>query len=81
MIVTVKLFARARELAERGEVRVDVPDGATVAQLRRQLREDVPALTGMLDRCAVAVDEEFANEDTILRETSEVALIPPVSGG
>ena len=81
MIVTVKLFARARELAERGEVRVDVPDGATVTQLRRRLREDAPALAGLLDRCRVAVDEEFADEDTVLRETSEVALIPPVSGG
>lgn len=81
MIVTVKLFARARELAKRGEVRVEVADGATVAQLRRRLREDVPALASLLDRCVVAVDEEFANEDVVLGETSEVALIPPVSGG
>jgi molybdopterin converting factor subunit 1 len=81
MIVTVKLFARARDLAGCPEARVELADNATVAHLRRRLREDVPDLVGLLDRCRVAVDEEFAGDDVVLRETSEVALIPPVSGG
>jgi molybdopterin converting factor small subunit len=45
------------------------------------LREDVPALGSLLGRCVVAVDEEFADEGMVVRESSEVALIPPVSGG
>jgi molybdopterin converting factor subunit 1 len=81
MIVTVKLFARARDLAGRDEVRVELADGATVAQLRRRLAEEAPALGGLLTRCRVAVDEEFADGGAVLRESSEVALIPPVSGG
>jgi molybdopterin synthase catalytic subunit len=60
---------------------VDVPEGATVAQLRHQLARLVPALTGLLDRSAIAVNDEFAEPTTPLREKHEVALLPPVSGG
>jgi len=77
----VKLFARARDLAGAAEVAVDLPDAATVADLRRRLAADRPALAGLLQRCAVAVDNEFADSDTPLSPTAEVALLPPVSGG
>jgi molybdopterin converting factor small subunit len=35
----------------------------------------------MLERCAVAVDAEFARDEQALSEGQEVALLPPVSGG
>jgi molybdopterin synthase catalytic subunit/molybdopterin synthase sulfur carrier subunit len=70
MKVTVKLFARAREVAGAAEVRVELPEGATVGALRERLRAEFPRLAGLLPRCVVAV-----------QEGDEVALIPPVSGG
>lgn len=77
----VRLFARARELAGRGEVEVTLPAGATVAQLRAALAEQVPALGGFVGRCAVAVGGAYAADGDALGEGAEVALIPPVSGG
>ena len=59
-MTTVRLFARARDLAGADFVIVDLPEGATVAEVRRRLAERVPALGALLARCAVAVDEEFA---------------------
>jgi molybdopterin converting factor subunit 1 len=81
MTVTVQLFARGRDLAGCDAVTVVLSDGATVAALRRQLAEDVPALAGLLARSVFAVGGEFAEDDHVIPPEAEVALIPPVSGG
>ncbi len=46
MMVHVRLFARARDLAGADSVAVELPDGATVADLRRRLAADHPAASG-----------------------------------
>jgi molybdopterin converting factor subunit 1 len=79
--VRVKLFARARDLAGTGEVAVDLPPGATVADLRRRLTELYPTLREFLGRCAVAVADEFADDEQAIPVGAEAALLPPVSGG
>jgi len=81
MIVHVRLFARARDLAGADSVAVELPDGSTVADLRRQLALVCPALAGLLERSALAVDNEFADDGQIVSANAEVALLPPVSGG
>ena len=79
--IRVRLFARARDLAGAEVVAIDLPAGATVADLRVRLAERVPALRDLLPRTAVAVNEDFAEAATPIPPGAEVALIPPVSGG
>lgn len=81
MIVRVQLFARARDLAGAACVSADLPEGATVAQLRRHLADQAPSLVGLLERSAIAIDGEFAQDTQKVPAGSEVALLPPVSGG
>jgi molybdopterin converting factor subunit 1 len=81
MTVHVRLFARARDLAETASVCVELPAAATVADLRHVLAKTHPALAALLPRCAVAVDDDFAGDDRPLSPSSEIALLPPVSGG
>ncbi len=81
MTIQVRLFARARELAGRDMLRVDLPVGSDVAALRRRIAESCPALREFLARCAVAVGEDFAADDLTIPSGSDVAIIPPVSGG
>ena len=81
MTATVRLFARARDLAGVDRVSVPLPEGATAADLRRRLGAAYPALANLLPRCALAVNEEFAADDLPLPPGAEVALLPPVSGG
>ena len=81
MNLRVLLFARARDLAGAEQVAVELPAGATVADLRRAVVAQYPKLAHLADRCAVAVDAEFAGDDRVLREGAEIALLPPVSGG
>jgi molybdopterin converting factor subunit 1 len=81
MIVRVLLFARAKEIAGRNVIEVELPAGATVAELRRRLGREVPALASFAGGCGVAVGGEYAVDGDAVPEGAEVALIPPVSGG
>jgi molybdopterin converting factor subunit 1 len=81
MTVTVKLFARARDLAGTAAMSMELPAGATAADLRRRLAELYPALASLLPRCALAVDGDFAEETRALNDGEEAAVLPPVSGG
>ena len=77
----VLLFARAQDLAGARSITLEVPEGATVAELRRRLAAAQPALAALLERSALAVNGEFAEDDKALSPAAEIALLPPVSGG
>lgn len=81
MIIHVRLFARARDLAGIDAFDLELPAEATVAELRRRLAADYPALSGLLERSALAVANDFAEDSRLLSANDEVALLPPVSGG
>jgi molybdopterin converting factor subunit 1 len=81
MNVRVRLFARARDLAGRQAVFLELPAEATVGEVRRRLAVEYPALEAILGRCALAVNDEFAEDTAALPANAEVALLPPVSGG
>jgi molybdopterin synthase catalytic subunit/molybdopterin synthase sulfur carrier subunit len=81
MTLTVRLFARARDLAGTERIAVDLPATATAGELRRQLAVQIPALSGLIERSALAVAGEFAEDSHLLSPDAEIALLPPVSGG
>jgi molybdopterin converting factor subunit 1 len=81
LTLTVLLFAKLRDAAGSEAVAVELPTGATVADLRRQLAAVYPAVAGLLERSAVAVNHDFADGSRPLAAGDEVAIIPPVSGG
>jgi len=74
--VVVRLFAGLRERAGTGERRIELGDGACVADVWAplELGERPPGLL-------YAVNREYAAQDALLSPGDEVALIPPVSGG
>jgi molybdopterin converting factor small subunit len=81
MIVRVKLFAAARELAGSDEVFVEVRLPATISDIQSAILLAYPALKTILPHCLWAVDASYACGSHAIAETSEIALIPPVSGG
>jgi molybdopterin converting factor small subunit len=81
MMIRVKLFAVAKQLAGSGEVEVVVEEGATVADVERALVKEVPAIADVVSHARWAVDAKFASGDVNVSPKSELALIPPVSGG
>jgi molybdopterin converting factor subunit 1 len=81
MKVQVKLFAAARELAGRDKLELEIAERATLAELRVAIAKEFPTLKKLLSHALWAVGAEYAGDGTIINDHSEIALIPPVSGG
>lgn len=81
MHVTVRYFAGHRDIAGRSEEQIELAEGATVGALWAQLVARYPRLAGYSGSLLYAVNEEFSDTATGLRDGDEVAFIPPVSGG
>jgi CTP:molybdopterin cytidylyltransferase MocA/molybdopterin converting factor small subunit len=79
--LAVRLFAIARQRAGRSVVEIQLTSPATVGDLRAAMAAQYSELAVLAARAMVAVDSEYAGEATVLVPDSEVALIPPVSGG
>jgi molybdopterin converting factor subunit 1 len=80
MQVRVLFFGSLRDAGMAG-AEVTLPEGATAAELLDLLAAEHPVLCGMRDSLALAINQEYASRDSLLREGDEVALLPPVSGG
>jgi molybdopterin converting factor subunit 1 len=81
MRVTVKLFARLRDLAGAGELVREVQAPATVQTVWRSLTSEMPSLAEYEATMSVAVNAEYAKMAAAVRDGDEVAFLPPVSGG
>jgi len=81
MRVTIRLFARLRDLAGSGELVRDVPGPATVQTVWRTLVTEMPALGEYERTMSVAVNADYSRMTAAVNEGDEVAFLPPVSGG
>jgi molybdopterin converting factor small subunit len=79
---TVLLFAMAREKAGASILTVELPPNPTVRDLKAALSLACPALSEILPTLRIAIDSEYAmDEDQVIPKDTELAAIPPVSGG
>lgn len=81
MRVTIRLFARLRDLAGSGELVRDVPHPATVQSVWQALVTEMPALGEYERTMSVAVNADYSRMNASVNEGDEVAFLPPVSGG
>ncbi|MDQ6815695.1 MAG: molybdopterin converting factor subunit 1 [Bacteroidota bacterium] len=77
----VILFGISREIVGEKKVTVHAAENIqTVGALKQWMRQKYPQLQ-KLTSIAVAVDSEYADDEQLLLDGNEVAIIPPVSGG
>lgn len=81
MKLHVKLFAVARQRVGREAIEVELPEPASVRQLRGAIAEQYPPLAQVLAHVRFAVNSDYASDATTIPPAAEVAIIPPVSGG
>jgi molybdopterin converting factor subunit 1 len=79
--VTVRLFARLRDIAGAAELSREVGAGATIGSVWRQLVQEYPELAGYERSISTAVNADYARMDQAVCDGDEVAFLPPVSGG
>lgn len=81
MSVQALFFAAYRDLLGTSSLSVDLPEGATVADLVEALRGRGAPWSALPREPAVAVNRAYALHSEELRPGDEVAFIPPVAGG
>ncbi|HEU4691856.1 MAG TPA: MoaD/ThiS family protein [Vicinamibacterales bacterium] len=81
MRVTIRLFARLRDLAGAGELVRDVEGPATVQSVWKGLVAEMPSLGEYERTMSVAVNADYSRMSASVNDGDEVAFLPPVSGG
>jgi molybdopterin converting factor subunit 1 len=81
MRVTVRLFARLRELVGAGDLALEVPAGSTVADVWAALVAAHPEAGAYARSMSCAVNLDYTKMTAPVHDGDEVAFLPPVSGG
>jgi len=81
MEVEVRLFAQVRELVGQQCVRLRLPAGASIGQLRTAMIRQYPALAAWERLLLFAVNGRYAEDSTPIGPGAEIACFPPVGGG
>lgn len=80
MQINILAFGIAKDILGATQLSLEVNPGLTVAELKQELCGRFPDFS-KLTSLRVAVNSEYADDDTSLRPSDEIVLIPPVSGG
>lgn len=82
MQISVRLFAGLAEVMGTSALAFDARESpVTARRLKELLSATYPEAAAQISVSMVAVNKEYAAEDTVIGKGAEVALIPPVSGG
>lgn len=81
MRVRLLAFGLLKDLLPEPSGEIDLPAGATVADLLQTCRRSLASREKLWSSLAVAVNREYATAEHRLKDGDEVALLPPVSGG
>jgi molybdopterin synthase sulfur carrier subunit len=80
MKVNVLAFGIAKDIFGSSSVDVELPEQGTTVSLKQSLESRYPRLKHLVSYM-VAVNNEYAADESILSARDEIAIIPPVSGG
>jgi molybdopterin converting factor small subunit len=79
MTIRLQYFSHLKNL--RGPDCLELPEGATVAELLEALFTAAPSLRDWDRHVLVAIGEAYADRNAVLRANDLVSLMPPVQGG
>jgi len=80
MEVKIVLYGIAKDIIGTSNYLLPTEQGVTVKLLLEQLKVQFPKLKE-LNSLLVAINDEYAELDDIIKDNDEVILVPPVSGG
>ena len=84
IILKVRPFAILREIVGKGQTTLQLPrkkEGTTVADLRRRILELYPEIPAQKIPFGIAVNAKIVDDESIINDFDEIALLPPISGG
>ncbi len=79
MEITVLAFGIAKDIFGAQSIQLQT-DGVTIGNVKAILEQQYPQLKELASYM-IAVNDEYADADTVIQPGDEIAIIPPVSGG
>ena len=80
MEIKILFFGITKDLIDNNSLQYNLKENASIKELKEALKLDYPSLKN-IQEFAIAVNEEYANDNIIIKEGDVIAIIPPVSGG
>lgn len=80
MKIQLLFFGVATDLVSKNSIIYEFKPDGSVQSLKKELLLQYPKLKN-IEEFAIAVNEEYAEDDLVIKENDVVAIIPPVSGG
>ncbi|RUO76111.1 MoaD/ThiS family protein [Idiomarina seosinensis] len=82
-MLTIKFFAVLRERLSSDRMQLPLEQPKSVSEVVEQLKQQSQLWHKELSRYDLlcAVNQEFADHSTVVKEGDELALFPPVTGG
>ena len=81
MTIQIRLYYHLKHKAGVDQVRLDLVEGMTVADLKTILIKQYPALHSHLENILVLMDQKIVLDGDLLNDNSEIAFMTPVGGG
>lgn len=80
MKCNILLFGIAADIVGSNELTIDIAENTTINSLKTTLIDTYSGFKNV-HQFAIAVNESYANDQTMIQANDIVAIIPPVSGG
>ena len=80
MRITVLYFASLADKAQQWQQQLDLADNLSLSELYTQLKQQ-HGFELDTSKVRVAINDEFASWDEVIKDGDTIAFIPPVAGG
>ena len=79
--IKVLFFATLRDRAGTKSLDIEISEETTVKGLKDRITREYPSLEQSMESVVISINREFAFDESVVPESAEVAMFPPVSGG
>lgn len=79
MNTTVLLFGIATDLVGSSSLEIELPTNCSIDAFKKMISQH--SQLHKMSSYAVAINESYSTDETIIKENDVIAIIPPVSGG
>ncbi|MCH8927493.1 MAG: molybdopterin converting factor subunit 1 [Candidatus Marinimicrobia bacterium] len=81
MKVKILFFASLKDITGENAVDLELEENATVESVKIKITSIYPKLEPLLNFVRIAINQEFAEAESVINNGDELAFLPPVSGG
>jgi len=79
--VIVNLYYHLKEKAGTNSIQIEIPDTATMKDLKKLLIENYPALESQLDNILMLINQKIALDEDMIPKEARISFFTPIGGG